>query len=382
MNPAITSPVPAQDEMGMDYIPVYADSEGGDHPVGTVTINPVVRQNLGVRTAQAQVGTIHTTVAAWGNVVPDENRLTRIHPRSEGWVQRLFVSETGEKVAPDAMLLAFYSPTQIASQEEYLLALRQEGATSPVTQAARRRLELLGVPPHQIKEIEAGGAPKTALHIHTPQGGQVLKIGVRPGGYVTPATTLYEIADLSRVWVEGAVYEDDIEQVKVGDLADIALPALPGQILHGTVAFIAPVVEAATRTAQVRVELDNRDLRLRPGMYAQLTLRTAPRQGVTVPLEAVVRSGKHDRVFIAAGEGRFEPREVTVGRIEDGRAEIFKGLKGGETVVTSAQFLIDSESSLREAVAKRMAPQVEQDAGDLDMGGMSLKGMTLPGGRP
>ncbi|VAX02661.1 Probable Co/Zn/Cd efflux system membrane fusion protein [hydrothermal vent metagenome] len=396
MNPAITSPAPAQDEMGMDYIPVYADGGAdADEPTGTVRIDPVTVQNIGVRTARAERRDLSHAVRAVGRVDFNEERLARQHPKTEGWIEVLRVSTTGSVVKKDDILLSIYSPQLVSSQEEYLLALNnlqvlkdspyeeiRRGAQDLVN-SARQRLLLLDVPEHQIHELETTRKLKKRIHIHSPFDGTVMKVGVREGQYVTPKTELYMLADLSRVWVYVDVYEEDLPWVKQGDKADMRVRAVPGRTFRGTVTYIYPYMERKTRTARVRLEFDNPDLLLKPEMFANIILRSGRVvDAVVVPSEAVVRSGERDLLFVVRAPGKFEPRPVILGLASEGRVQIIEGVAPGEEVVTSAQFLIDSESKLREATAKMLDSLAGGNSGgagadmsDMDMGDMDMSDM-------
>ncbi len=395
MNPAITSPVPAKDEMGMDYIPVYADGgAGADEPVGTVSIDPVTVQNIGVRTARAEKRSLSHAVRAVGRVDFDEERLARLHPKTEGWIEVLRVSTTGSVVKKDDILLSIYSPQLVSSQEEYLLALHnfqvlknspyeeiRRGAEELVN-SARERLRLLDVPDHQIHELEVTRQIKKRIHIHSPFDGTVIKVGVREGQYVTPQTELYMLADLSRVWVYVDVYEEDLPWIKLGDIGEMTVRAVPGRTFRGKVTYVYPYMERKTRTARVRLEFDNPNLLLKPEMFANVTLRAGRvDEAVVVPAEAVVRSGERDLVFVVRERGKFEPRPVTLGLSADGLVQIVDGVKAGEEVVTSAQFLIDSESKLREATAKMLEGLAgggnETGGTDMDMSDMSMDDMGM-----
>lgn len=377
MNPAITSPVPAQDEMGMDYIPVYADGAGGHDsaPAGTVSIDPVTVQNIGVRTALVGQQALSREIRAVGRVDFDEERLSRLHPKTEGWIEELYVDKTGEQIGRDTILLSIYSPQLVTSQQEYLLALNsldalqespydeiRSGARELVS-SARERLELLDVPEHQIRELEHSRRIKKSLHIHSPFDGAIINIGAREGQFVTPETELYTIADLSRVWVFADVYESEVAWIQAGDPVDMKLAAIPGRVFSGRVGYVYPYAEAKTRTIKVRMEFDNPDLLLKPDMFADVTIhaqRTV--DALVVPAEAVVRSGEHEQVFVVREPGRFEPRDVSLGVSAQGMVQVLEGLAAGERVVTSSQFLIDSESKLREATAKmREAAGMQED---------------------
>jgi len=369
MNPAVTSPVPAKDSMGMDYIPVYAEDSSGDkkEPVGTVSIDPVTVQNIGVRTTLAKQRVLSHKIRAVGRVDYDEERLSRLHPKTEGWIDKLYVDKTGEFVAKDTILLGLYSPQLVSSQQEYLLALNnrkhlenstfkdiREGADE-LLRSSRERLELLDVPEHQIVELEKTRKLKKNLHIHSPFDGIVMKIGAREGQYVTPNTELYMLADLTNIWVYVDIYENELPWLKKGDTTEMTVTAIPGKVFTGKVTYIYPYLESKTRTNRVRLEFSNKDLALKPEMFANVTL-LASRQvdAVVIPTEAIVRSGTDNQVFVVRAPGRFEPRTVILGVSSDGETQILSGVKPGEEVVVSSQFLIDSESKLREATQKMM----------------------------
>lgn len=371
MNPKITSPVPAKDEMGMDYIPVYPDnSASSSAPAGTVRIDPTVVQDIGVRTAKVERIMLSRHVRTVGRIALDEQRVARLHPKYDGWVQKLFVDATGEKVKKNTMLLAIYSPQVVATEDEYLLALTnekklkqspfadvREGAQS-LLRSTRERLQLLDMPAHQLRQLTRTRKAIHAVHIHSPFDGIVMSIGAREGARITPNTELYVIADLSRIWVLADLYQDDLPWVHVGDTAKMQVSGIPGRTFTGRVSFIYPYFEAKTRTVKVRLEFKNPDLLLKPEMYANVDI-LADRQvdAIAVPSEAIVRSGTGAQVFVEREPGKFEPRDVMLGVASDGKTQILNGLQAGETVVTSSQFLIDSESKLREATAKMLEPQ-------------------------
>jgi Cu(I)/Ag(I) efflux system membrane fusion protein len=375
MNPDVTSPVPAKDSMGMDYVPVYAEEEVAAEKPGTVKIDPATTQDIGVRTAKASRQTLSQGIRAVGRVAYDEERIVRLHPKTEGWIEKMSVDKTGQWVKKNTDLLSIYSPQLVASQQEYVLALKnlevlkqspiaeiRRGAEELVN-SSRERLKLLDVPEHQLHDLTHTHEIKKSLHIHTPAAGIVIEIGAREGQYVTPATQLYMIADLSKVWVYADIYEYELPWVKVGDPVEMRLAGIPGKVFKGHLAFIYPYAEAKTRTIKVRLVFDNAELLLKPDMFAEVTIQAGRRQeALVIPAEAVVRSSAGDRVFVVKGDGRFEPRTVRLGLASNGHVEIREGLAEGEAVVTSAQFLIDSESNLREATGKMMAPEPSQQA--------------------
>jgi Cu(I)/Ag(I) efflux system membrane fusion protein len=369
MNPEVTSPLPAKDSMGMDYVPVYADNERGSSPAGTVTIDPVTVQTIGVRTATVERRTMSRAIQTVGRIDYDEKRLYELHPKTEGWVEELFIDTTGELVKENTILLSLYSPQLVSTQQEYVLALRnletlreskfedvRRGAESLVS-TSLERLRLLDVPKHQIDNLSKTLEVKKGMHIHSPAAGVITSIGARPGQYVTPQTKLYTIADLSKVWVFVDIYEDELPWVAVGDKATIEVAALPGRKFEGVLSYIYPYAESMTRTIKVRMEFDNPDALLKPDMYADVAIAARELPDTTVvPSEAIIRSGTREQIFVQRAPGKFEPRDVTVGISSEGWTEIKAGVVPGENVVVSAQFLIDSESKLREAAAKMQEP--------------------------
>ena len=399
MNPAITSPVATQDEMGMDYIPVYVDAAHvSSDSSGTVTINATVVQNIGVRTIAATLTTLSRTVRTVGRVTFDEKRVTRLHPKYDGWVEKMFIDRTGEKVSKNTMLMSIYAPQLVATQEEYLLALNnahmlkdspfpdvRDGAKS-LLRSARERLQLLDMPPHQIQKLKERRKVMKAVHIHSPFDGIVMNIGAREGQRITPDTELYMVADLTRVWVIVDLYEDDLPWVREGDTAEMQVAGIPGRTFSGVVSYIYPYLEAKTRTVKMRLEFDNPELALKPDMFANVTVKAGKQiDAVIVPSEAIVRTGEHEQVYVQRSPGKFEPRRVVVGIDSNGQAQILEGLDAGDIVVSSSQFLIDSESKLKEATAKMLeatqathAP-AEMDMKDMNMNGMDMKNMDMKG---
>lgn len=368
MNPTVTSPVPAKDAMGMDYVPVYAEGAKNttDH-VGTVTIDPVVVQNIGVRTAVAVRTSMSRTIRAVGRVDFNEESMIRIHPKVEGWIDEVRVNKTGESVKNDAILLSIYSPKLVSTQQEYLLALNNlktlsespfehiRSGAQEMVKSSRQRLQLLDVPEHQIRELERTHKLSKFLHIHSPVAGTVIRIGARQGQYVMPNTELYMMVDLDQVWVYADIYEYELPWVKVGDEVRMTLASVPGKTFKGTLSHIYPYAESKTRTTKVRIVYENPDLLLRPDMFAEINIDSNTQQDVVViPAEAVIRSGDKAQVFVVREPGKFEPRLVKLSFESKGKVVVLSGIRAGEEVVTSAQFLIDSESKLREATSKMM----------------------------
>ena len=381
MNPGITSPVPAKDSMGMDYVPVFAE---GNEPVGnpgTVSIDPQTVQNIGVRTTHAELKTFSRSVKAVGRVDFNEQKIGRLHPKVEGWIEDIYVDRTGEQVEANQQLLSIYSPKLVSTQQEYLLALKnmqvlskspiadiREGARA-LASSARERLVLLDVPEHQIQELEKSQEIRKDLHIHSPVTGTVVRIGAREGQYVSPKTELYFIVDLKDVWVYADVYDYELPWIALDDAVTMTLASVPGKIFKGNVDYIYPYAEQTTRTTRVRMVFDNPDLLLRPDMFADIVIASQRQErAIVIPTEAIVRSGASPQVYIQREPGKFEPRVVSLGIEADGEISILEGLEAGEEVVTSAQFLVDSESKLKEATNKMLESMKPSSEVHLDHG--------------
>jgi len=396
MNPTVTSPVPAKDSMGMDYIAVYADdNDGSNDPIGTVKVDAVVSQNIGVRTVVARRSSISREIRAVARVDFDEGSMARLHPKVEGWIETLHVDKTGENVDKNEVLLSIYSPKLVSTQREYVLALTNRDAleSSPVdeirrgaealVESSRQRLSLFDVSAHQIRELEESREVQKNLHIQTPVPGTVIRIGARAGQFVTPKTELYMIVDLSTVWVYADIYEYELPWVKVGDKVEMTLVGIPGRSFAGELDYIYPYAESRSRSIKVRLAFDNPDLLLKPDMFAEVVIQSDKRvDAVVIPSEAVIRSGKRERVFVVRAPGKFEPVTVKLGVQSGGRVAVLEGIDDGDEVVVSGQFLVDSESSLREAAAKMMQleerePIAGQDTEDMDMQGMDMEGMDM-----
>jgi Cu(I)/Ag(I) efflux system membrane fusion protein len=315
------------------------------------------RQLTGVRTEEVGVRPLAREIRTVGVVVADERQVRRIQTKVSGWVEELYVSFTGEPVRTGQAILAIYSPELVASQREYLLALSTFGDASRSTaldererrallDAARRRLALFDVEPSHVTELERTRDAQRRIVLHSPIAGYVTFKPVLQGSYVTPEMELYTVADLDRVWVWADVSEDEIPLVAVGQRATIEIASAPG-VREATVAFLQPTLEAATRTLRVRFDVDNAAGTLRPGMYATVRLEHPLGDVLALPEEAVIDTGVRRVVFVEVGEGRFQPREVSLGRKGEGAFEVLAGVVAGERVAVSAQFLLDSESRLR-----------------------------------
>jgi membrane fusion protein, copper/silver efflux system len=349
MNPAVTSDKPMKDEMGMDYIPVYADA---DADAGTVRIAAGIVQNMGVRTEAARRGTLWKYIKAVGYIGYNEDRLLHVHARATGWIERIYVHAQGERVGRDQPLVDYYSPELVSAQEELLIAARGGSMLSQ----AKDRLHQYNVPQQVIDEVLRSGKSRKTVPLLSPSGGVISALGVRHGMYITPDMQLFTIADLSEVWVKVSVFDHQLSWVGPGRKAEMRISALPGRVFEGTVDYIYPELDPVTRTLQVRLKFSNAERLLQPNMFADVAIYGGPeKDALSVPREAVIFSGREERVILSLGEGRFRPAVVTVGMRTPERIEILEGLREGDTVVTSAQFLIDSEATLR-GTFNRMQP--------------------------
>jgi len=326
----------------------------------TVTFTPEKIQLIGVRTGKVEWLNSDKEIRTVGLVRAAETFIYNVNTKVEGWVERLFADFEGKSVRKGQPLLTLYSPDLVSTQEEYLLALRAQKRLSQspfpevaqggdsLLEATRRRLLLWDIPPAEIKKIEESGRPLKTLTLYAPAGGVVTKKQVFPGMKVMPGMSLYELADLSRIWVEADVYEYEIHDVKVGDRAALTVNALPDKEWQGRVVFINPYLDNQTRTVKVRFEFSNPSLTLKPGMYANVLLKIPLGRQLAVPFEAVMNLGDHAIVFVDRGEGRFQPVEVKLGDKANENYYVVKaGLQPGESVVTSGNFLVDSESRLK-----------------------------------
>jgi len=335
--------------MDMDLAPKYAEEQAAG---GGVKIDPRTVQNLGVRTAVAETGRLWRRIDTGGYVRPDDNRISVLQTRASGWIEALAIHAVNDPVRKGQLLAEVYSPDLYAAQEEFLLALKQAGDRT-WAEAARQKLLFLGLTERQVASLERSGHSQRRVAYYAPTGGIVSSIAVHPGASVSTGMPLLEITDLSRVWVTAEVTEDQAAWINQGKSADVSLNALPGETFAGRVDYVAPKLDATTRTVQVRVVLDNPKLRFKPGMYGNVTLYGGKGDpGVIVPSEAVIRTGKRAIVLTAEGDGRYSPVEVTPGMESNGKTLILAGLKGGEKVVVSSQFLIESEANLKGALER------------------------------
>jgi len=369
MDPTYISDQPGKSPMGMDLVPVY---EGEGTGGSVISIDPTTTQNMGLRTTQAVRHNLSRSLRTVGLVAYPEPKQFQVTTKVDGWVESLRVSELGQQVNKGQVLLEIYSPDLVSAQEEYLLALKNldgvkdspfpsivDGARR-LLDASRKRLSYWDISSSQIQRLEKSRQVNRTLKLLAPFDGIVTQKQVLEGDFIKAGTRLMEIADIRKVWVQADIYEYELPWVHEGLSADVELPykGEKGETLHGVIGRVYPYVEAKTRTVKARIELDNPGLHLKPDMYVNVRIYGAPiENALVVPSEAVLSTGAQETVFVSLGDGHFEPRVVKTGLHDDiGHVEIINGLRDGERVVTSAQFMLDSESKLREAIRKMMEP--------------------------
>jgi Cu(I)/Ag(I) efflux system membrane fusion protein len=364
MNPSMRSSKPGKAPDGIDLVPMYGESDEsmGNMVPGTVKISAAKQQLIGVRTDVVKRESLFRTIRAVAQVQMDETKIARIHVKIAGWVEKVNVDYIGKLVRKGEPLFSLYSPDLVATQQEYLIARRGEkdlgsspfpdiakGAES-LFDATRERLRLWDITDDQIKNLDETGQVNRTMTMYSPIDGFVMKREVFERTYVTPETELYEIADFSTAWVNAEIYEYEVPYVKVGQSAKMTLSYFPGKSYSGKIVYIYPTVDPVTRTVKVRVEFPNPTFDLKPEMFAEVQLNLGYGTQTVVPQEAVLDSGSQQIVFMAMENGYFEPRKVELGARLGDQVIVLSGLKPGETIVTSGNFLIDSESRLKNAM--------------------------------
>ena len=349
---------------GMELVSMDAATHGGEalDSHATIRIDAERQQLIGLRTEKVVEGPVGGELRASGRVAVDETRVRKVNVKVDGYVERLFVDFVGKPVAKGQPLFTIYSPELLAAQNEYLLALRTrkslEGSAElrrsgeELAASARRRLALWDIPASVLDTLERTGQPTKTLTIASPVSGVVTAKGIVEGSRLTAADIPFEITDLSSVWVLVDVYETELARVRVGTPAELTVPSAPGRSFLGRVAFVDPVMDPRTRTAKARLEFPNPGGALKPEMFGEVLLRSQARRGMVVSLDAVLDTGTTKVVFVALGDGKFEPREVAVGATTGEKVEITSGLRPGDEVVVRAAFLVDSESRLKAALAQ------------------------------
>jgi Cu(I)/Ag(I) efflux system membrane fusion protein/cobalt-zinc-cadmium efflux system membrane fusion protein len=356
MDPTYISDNPGKSPMGMDLVPVYEDEAPGASASGGVLIDSAVVQNMGVRVEPARRQTVFRHVRSIGEVEVGEDQISVVNLRFSGWVERIHVDKTGDPVERGQTLVEIYSPELVAAQGEYLLALRTQGAGSALARSARRKFKLWDVSDREIEAIAKSREVRRTLAIRSPRTGFVLQKNVVEGARVMAGQDLYQIGDLRRIWVTAEIYEFDAPWVEVGQPAQMELSHEEGKVYEGKVAYIYPTLNAVSRTLTVRLEFENPDIRLKPGMFATVYIQYRRVDDVlAIPTEAILDSGRRKIVFVSAGDGRFEPSEIVTGLVGDRHmTEVLSGIEEGEEIVVSGQYLLDSESQLQETIRKML----------------------------
>lgn len=356
---------PGKSPMGMDLVPVYADeAKVHKESSGSVKISPSVENNLGVRTELVKKESLNSDIDTLGYVKYDEDSILHIHPRVEGWIEKLYVKASGERVKKGEALYEIYSPTIVNAQEEFVLALKRNNQR--LIEAAKSRLDSLEVPASAVKELQRTRKVKRTITFYTPKTGLLKSLEIREGFFVKPESTIMSIATLQEVWVDAEIFESQAFLLKPAMSATMKLDYLPYKEWKGVVDYIYPTVDSKTRTIRARVKVANEDELLKPGMFAKVTLHGQTEiKRVVVSREALIRTGKADRVVLALGEGNFKSVDVKVGAFDDKYVEILEGLSEGDLVVTSAQFLLDSESS-KTSDFKRMSSVEKENNQNLE----------------
>jgi membrane fusion protein, copper/silver efflux system len=365
MHPAYTSDKPGKaPDCGMDLVPVYEGAMAeANLPEGAFRISPEKQQLIGVTYGEAAYKNVSRILKAVGKLTYDETKIVRIHPKVEGWVENVFVDFVGKEVRQGQPLISMYSPELVSTQQEYLIALkgRNELSESPFAEAVsgadslyeatRRRLQLWDVTEEQIQELEKRGAPAKALMLYAPTNGFVISRNAYAKQRVTAETELFSIADLSTIWLVADIYQNEAPEIRIGQAASFTLSYFPNQTFKGKVAYIYPQMDNETRTLKVRIDVANPKMLMKPEMYANVEIKIDYGKRIVVPQEAIMDSGSEQRVFVGHDGGYLEPRKVQLGENVDGQFIVFSGLKAGERIVTSANFLVDSESKLKSAAA-------------------------------
>ncbi len=373
MDPTITSPTPMKDSMGMDYVAVYPGDAGTNDAViegrTAVSLDAIGNSRAGIRTEPVRSESLGHSIRTVGVVAADETRVHHLHLKVSGFIEQLYVAFEGQVVREGQPMLTVYSPELLASQEEFLRAhaAAQKFASSALPEvrqggndlyvAARRRLELLDVPASLITLLERSGSPQRSVTIYSPHSGFVTAKDVYEGMQVEPGSELFTITDLSHVWIEADVFEAEAPLVAQGLPASLTLPYDASITLTGKVAYIFPTFRAETRTLRVRFDFPNPQIRLKPGMFANVEMQLAPREALTIPDSAVIDTGTRQLVFVKAASGDYLPREVKLGVHDGRRVEVLFGLTTADEIVVEGNFLLDSESRLKAAISSASAEQ-------------------------
>lgn len=368
MDPTYIRNEPGKSPMGMDLVPVYENDVAGN----IIKIDPVTSQNMGLKMAPVEKQKFSRTVTTVAHLTYDEKKLYSINAKVSGWIEKLYVDYEGKAVKAGQPLLEIYSPDLVAAQSEYISAVKnyrklenaslesaRKGAKD-LLDAARDRLLLWDISQKQITELENSGKVKKTMTLYSPADGYVITKSVIDGDKISPGMRLFQIADLSTVWAIASIYDYELPFVTLGQKANLTMPYMPGETFNGKISFIYPYLDSKNRSVEVRVAIPNRNMKLKPNMYGTVTIESQlPGERLAIPDQAVIRSGIRNLVFISLGDGKFMPREVKLGATgENDMVEVASGLNSGDMVVTSSQFMLDSESRLREATSKIRAQMV------------------------
>lgn len=366
MDPTEIYDKPGKSKMGMDLVPVYDDqvSSGPD-----VRIDPATAQNMGVRTELVKRTLFSRTIRTVGTIGYDEENISVVSSKLNGWIEKLYVNYTGQEVQAGQPLLDIYSPELVTTQQEYLLAIEnnkllkdskfasiRQGAQS-LLKASLQRLQYWDIPQSEITRLKSSGKVRKTLRLNSPLSGVIIHKNALQGLHIKEGMSLYQIADLSRVWIEVSIYDTETPWIRVGQKAEMSLSYLPGERYEGKISYIYPYLNEKSRDLKARIVFPNPQLKLKPGMYANIRIMSQPiENALVIPGEAVIRSGNRNIVFVDRGQGRFEPRRVQLGaESDDGRMMVKSGLEENDRIVVSAQFMLDSESRLQEAIQKMLA---------------------------
>jgi len=363
MDPNFKRDKPGKSPMGMDLVPVFEDGASNDSP-GTVKVDPVTINNLGVKTQTVKAIIPFYTIRAFGRVSFAEDAIVHIHPRVEGWIETLHVRNQGEYVSQGEPLYSLYSPELVNAQEELLIALGQNN--KPLISAAKARLTALNAPLSLINRLQKKREVERTITFTAPQSGFVSTLNIREGFYVSPATTMLAIANMEQVWVMADIFASDAGKIEVGQVAQIISEHLPNTEISASIDYIYPTLDMNTRTMRARFIVDNPELMLKPDMFTTVVIEAQPvqmenmKRRVVVPQQAIIRTGQDERVVLALGDGKFKSIHVQLGNVYDKGVEVVEGLQEGDEIVISAQFLLDSESSISSDFM-RMIPTTNKD---------------------
>ena len=379
MDPNFKRDKPGKSPMGMDLIPVYEDAASDNSP-GTVRIDPVTINNLGVKTHIVKAEIPSQSIRAFGRVTFAQDAIVHIHPRVEGWIETLNVRNEGEYITQGEALYSLYSPALVNAQEELIIALKQNN--NALISAAKSRLKALNAPAALLERIQTQRKVERTITFSAPQSGVVSALNIQEGFYVTPATTMLAIANMQRVWVLADIFASDADKVKVGQHAQITSEHLPAFNIDAPVDYIYPTLDMRTRTLRTRFIVDNAELMLKPDMFMAVVINSQSmlseeksaenaQARIVVPQQAVIRTGKDDRVVLALGDGKFKSIHVELGAVFDDVIEVVKGVQEGDEIVISAQFLLDSESSISSDFMRMSAMAAE--ANNSEMNGIEIQ---------